>query len=98
MLSVARDLIVHGERPSVALKMSGSLTATALRLVGAGEESGRLALMLDHAATLEASRTEESIRRLVRLIEPTLILAFGGAVALVAAALLQAIYSVRPVS
>ncbi|HVS59769.1 MAG TPA: type II secretion system F family protein [Gemmatimonadaceae bacterium] len=96
MLSAARELIVHGERPSIAFKRTGSLTSTAVRLVRAGEESGRLARMLDHAALLEATRTEETIREAVRLLEPALILAFGGAVALVAAALLQAIYSVRP--
>jgi hypothetical protein len=32
----------------------------------------------------------------VRLIEPLLIIMFGGLVALVASALLQALYSVRP--
>jgi type II secretory pathway component PulF len=32
----------------------------------------------------------------VRLLEPAMIVAFGGIVALVAAALLQALYSVRP--
>jgi general secretion pathway protein F len=98
MLATARELILHGEQPSVAFKTSGALTSTAVRLVRAGEESGRLALMLEHVAMLEAGRTEQSIRAVVRLIEPSLILAFGGAVALVAAALLQAIYSVRPVS
>jgi general secretion pathway protein F len=96
MLSASRELIVHGERPSVAFLRTGSLTPTAVRLVRAGEESGRLARMLDHAAILEAARTEQAVRAVVRLIEPVLILAFGGAVALVAAALLQAIYSVRP--
>jgi general secretion pathway protein F len=96
MLSAARELIVHGERPSVAFKRTDSLTPTTVRLVHAGEESGRLARMLDHAALLEATRTEQAIRGMMRLLEPALILAFGGAVALVAAALLQAIYSVRP--
>jgi general secretion pathway protein F len=95
MLSAARELIVHGERPSVALKRTGSLTPTAVRLVGAGEESGRLGQMLNHAAAIEAARTEQSVRAAVRLLEPALILAFGAAVALVAAALLQAVYSVR---
>jgi type II secretory pathway component PulF len=36
------------------------------------------------------------VKSAVRLLEPSLILVFGGLVALVAAALLQAIYSVRP--
>jgi type II secretory pathway component PulF len=96
MLSAARELIVHGERPSVAFERTDSLTSTAVKLVRAGEESGRLARMLDHAALLEAARTEQAVRGMVRLLEPALILAFGGAVALVAAALLQAIYSIRP--
>jgi general secretion pathway protein F len=96
MLSSARELIVHGERPSAALERTGALTPTTVRLVRAGEESGQLARMLDHAATLEAAQAEQAVRAVVRLIEPALILAFGAAVALVAAALLQAIYSVRP--
>ena len=52
--------------------------------------------MLSHAARLENERATERVRAAVRLLEPMLILAFGGLVALVAAALLQAIYSVRP--
>lgn len=94
-ISLAREHIVHGERPSVALRNAGSLTPTALRLVGAGEESGHLARMLDHAAMIEASRTEQAVRAAVRLLEPLLILLFGGAIAMVAAALLQAVYSLR---
>ena len=36
------------------------------------------------------------VRSLVRILEPAMIIVFGGVVALVAAALLQAVYSVRP--
>jgi general secretion pathway protein F len=67
-----------------------------VRLVRAGEETGRLAELLDHAARIEAERAQEQTRAIVRLLEPGIILAFGGIVALVAAALLQAVYSVRP--
>jgi general secretion pathway protein F len=96
MLLSARELIVHGERPSVALSRTASLTPSTVRLVRAGEESGRLAQMLEHAAKIEANRTEQAIRAAVRLLEPTLIMCLGGVVALIAAALLQAIYSIRP--
>jgi general secretion pathway protein F len=96
MLLAARELIIHGERPSAAFKRTTALTSTTVRLVRAGEESGQLARMFDHAAVLEANRTEQTVRETVRLLEPALILTFGGAVALVAAGLLQAIYSVRP--
>lgn len=95
-LLAAREGIVVGERPSAALARAGAVTPTAARLIRAGEETGRLAPMLVHAAALESERAEHLVRGAVRLLEPTLILAFGGLVAVVAAALLQAIYSVRP--
>lgn len=95
-LLAARESIVEGRRPSDALQAEGALTITAVRLTRAGEETGRLAEMLAHAAALERERSESMVKSAVRLLEPSLILVFGGLVALVAAALLQAIYSVRP--
>jgi general secretion pathway protein F len=92
----ARARITHGERPSQAMEQTGALTPTAVRLLRAGEESGRLAQMFAHVATIEQERAEQAVRSAVRLLEPTLILLFGGVVAFVAAALLQAVYSVRP--
>jgi type II secretory pathway component PulF len=52
--------------------------------------------MLEHAARLERERAELQVKTAVRFVEPALILCFGILVALVAAALLQAVYSVRP--
>jgi type II secretory pathway component PulF len=52
--------------------------------------------MLVHAGQLERDRVLRRVRSAVRLLEPAMIVAFGGVVALVAAALLQALYSVRP--
>jgi type II secretory pathway component PulF len=52
--------------------------------------------MLGHAAHMERERATRSIQTFVSLLEPALIVIFGGMVALVAAALLQALYSVRP--
>ena len=95
-LLAAREHVVHGERVSRALHVMGAMTETTVRLVRAGEESGRLAQMLGHAATIEQERAEQRVRGVVRLLEPALILMFGGIVAFVAAALLQAVYSVRP--
>ncbi len=92
----ARISVVAGARPSAAFLTEDALTSVASRLVRAGEETGALAAMLAHAARLETERATQRVRAAVRLLEPALILAFGGLVALVAAALLQAIYSVRP--
>lgn len=94
----ARAAVIGGEGLARALDATGAMTPTAVRLVRTGEETGRLAAMLEHAARLEAENAERAVRSAVRLLEPTLILVFAGLVALVAAALLQAVYGVRPTS
>ena len=93
---VARESVVVGQGIARALGATRAMTPTAVRLVQAGEETGRLAHMLAHAATLEREQAERKLHAAVRLLEPAMILVFGGIVAVVAAALLQAIYSVRP--
>lgn len=92
----ARNAVIAGSRLSTALVAQSAVTDVAARLIKAGEESGALASMLSHAARLESERASDRVRAGVRLLEPLLILVFGAVVALVAAALLQAIYSVRP--
>lgn len=95
-LRATRGHVISGDRISRALSATSALTPTVERLVRAGEESGELAAMFEHAATIEAERAERVVRSLVRLLEPALIVAFGGLVAFIAASLLQAVYSVRP--
>lgn len=96
-LTDARAGIVAGESVAAALARTRALTPTTVRLARAGEASGKLAAMCGHAARIEAERAETLVTQAVRLVEPALILGFGAIVALVAAALLQAVYSVRPV-
>jgi general secretion pathway protein F len=96
-LLAAREAIAHGDRLSAAVEREGALTPVVVRLIRAGEESGRLAAMLDHASRIEGDRAAQLVRNAVRLLEPALILAFGALVALVAAALMQAVYAARPV-
>lgn len=93
----ARTAVVGGSGLGAALEAEEALTPTAVKLIRAGEETGRLAAMLAQAAKVESARAEQMVRSAVRVIEPALILAFGAMVAVVAAALLQAVYSVRPV-
>ena len=95
-LFAAREQVIGGARIGRALSDAAALTPTAVRLVGAGEETGRLAELLEHAARIERERAQDLTRAAVRLLEPATILVFGAIVALVAAALLQAVYSVRP--
>ena len=65
------------------------------RLVAVGEESGRLADFLGRAADLFERRSVRAVERLVTLLEPAIIVLFGGIVAVVALALLQAVYGVN---
>jgi general secretion pathway protein F len=92
----ARELVIRGQRLASALQETDALTPAAFRLIRAGEESGQLVTMLGQAGRLESARGEQLVRGAVRVLEPSLIILFGGVVALVAASLLQAVYSVRP--
>lgn len=92
----ARDAVVAGHALSFSLRERNALTTTAMRLIRAGEESGRLIGMLQHAAKLDQDHADRLTRGAVRLIEPMLILAFAGIIGVVSAALLQAVYTVRP--
>lgn len=92
----ARERVVRGESVSRALTQETAFTVTAFRLVRAGEDTGRLGSMFLEAARIEHASAQRLVRSAVQLIEPAFILGFGGIVALVAAALLQALYGVRP--
>jgi type II secretory pathway component PulF len=95
-LSRSRERVVQGASLSSALEREGALTPSALQLVTVGESSGRVAAMALGAGNLAAQEAERGIRTLVTALEPALIVAFGGLVAFTAAALLQAVYSLRP--
>ena len=66
-------------------------------MIAVGEASGQLATMTARAGVLMAQDADRSLRTLVGMLEPALVITFGGLVALVAAALLQAVYGLRPV-
>lgn len=95
-LEAARERLEAGDPLGRTFEALEVVTPMAARLVAAGEEGGRLPGMLAFAARLEQSRAERLTRTAVRLVEPTLILVFAGIVGVVAAAMLQAIYAVRP--
>lgn len=96
-LAAARVGITRGESLGRALEDSAALTIAAVRLIRAGEESGRVSAMFLHAARMESERARELTRGAVRLVEPSLILVFGAIVAIISGALLQAVYAIHPV-
>lgn len=95
-LVAARDRVAEGASLSAALAASEAATAVVIQLTAIGEASGRLPPLLVKAADLESQVAERRVQALVTVLEPALIVAFAGVVAFVAAALLQAVYAVRP--
>lgn len=95
-ISRSRERVVQGAALAAALERESALSPTALQLVVVGESSGRVAEMALSAGNLAAQEAERGLRTLVTALEPALIVAFGGLVAFTAAALLQAVYSLRP--
>jgi type II secretory pathway component PulF len=95
-LDRARERVARGEPLATSLAREAALTPSALQLIGVGESSGRLGEMTWRAGDLAAQEAERGLKTLVTFVEPGLIIAFGGLVAFVAAALLQAVYSLRP--
>jgi type II secretory pathway component PulF len=92
-LDAAAERVARGDR--VAESLTGTLPSLAVELLGAGEEGGRLPETCERAARMLEESTGRSLRTLVRLVEPALILAFGGIVGFIALAMLQAVYSVN---
>lgn len=95
-LLLARERVNSGQPLSQALDNTRAVSPTTAKLVRAGEETGRLPSMLTHAAKIEQQGADQVVKTAVRMLEPMLLLTFASVVALIAAALLQAIYSVRP--
>lgn len=89
----AEALVRDGQ--SLAAALAPVLPALARRLLEAGEASGTLSAMAIRAADAADDGVTRRIARAVTLVEPLLILGFGGIVGFVALALLQAIYGLN---
>lgn len=95
-LEVARAEISNGRPVSSALQQARAVTPDVVPLYVVGESTGRLAEMALRASHLASRRAEARLNAGCALLEPALVLLFGVIVAVVAAALLQAVYSLRP--
>ncbi len=92
-LDGAVEAVTHGQRLHTAL--AGTLPPLASELIAVGEESGRLDELCLRIADAYDAEVRRSLRTLVGVIEPALILFFGLVVGFVALAMLQAIYGIR---
>lgn len=90
-----RSRVREGIALRVAVDEGGLYPPILGRLVGVGEQSGRMPEFLLKAADLLEERTERTTQRLAALAEPVMIVFFGLLVGGVALALLQAIYGMN---
>jgi type II secretory pathway component PulF len=92
-LSEAEERVRSGGRVAAALE--GVLPPLAVRLLDAGESGADLAGRATRAADAADAELQRAASTAVALVEPALILLFGGIVGFVALALLQAIYGLN---
>ncbi|HEU0053159.1 MAG TPA: type II secretion system F family protein [Longimicrobium sp.] len=91
----SREEVRAGDRLAAALRRGGIFPFLFVQMVEVGEEGGRLPDMLERAASAMEKELERGLERLLRLVEPAMIVLFGGIVGFVALSLLQAIYGIR---
>ena len=92
-LERATQNVVRGN--GLAPSLLGILSPMAVQLLAVGEESGKLETLALRAASTHDEEVRRRLRTLASLLEPALILLFGGVVGFVALAMLQAIYAVN---
>jgi type II secretory pathway component PulF len=91
----SREEVRAGDRLAAALRRGGIFPFLFVQMVEVGEEGGRLPEMLERAASAMEQELERGLDRMLRLVEPAMIVTFGGIVGFVALSLLQAIYGIR---
>jgi type II secretory pathway component PulF len=92
---VDRASAAVGEGGALAPSLGETLPPMAVQLLAVGEESGRLDELCLRVADAYDGQVRRSVRTMVGLIEPAMIILFGGLVGFVALAMLQAIYSIN---
>ncbi len=80
---------------ALSASVANALPPLAVQLLAAGEASGALAALSARAADALEAETQRELSKAVTLIEPILILGFGGLIGFVALGLLQAIYGIN---
>ncbi len=92
---VDRASAAVSEGSALAPALAGTLPPLALQMIAVGEESGRLEELCLRVADAYDGQVRRTLRTMIALIEPAMILVFGALVGFVALAMLQAIYGIN---
>lgn len=85
----------EGERLAQALAEAGCFPPLAIQLIQIGEETGRLADMLQEIADLQDAETERVLERMLAFLVPGITVAMGALVAFIVAAVMTALVTVN---
>ena len=91
------DRVKEGGRLSRPLAETGIFPPLAVEMVTVGEETGRLDEMLLRVADNYDKAVRNTIKRLISLLEPAMILAMGLVVGFIVVSMLMAIFSINEI-
>ncbi len=96
-ISYTHDRLREGSRLSKSLDETGVFPPMAIQMIGVGEETGRLDEMLIKVAETYEESTKNTVRRIVSLLEPFIILVIGCVVGFIVISMLLAIFSINEI-
>ena len=97
-LPAVREGVKRGEGFAGPLKATDVFPPLAVQMASVGEEAGRLEEMLLKVADVYDQHVKTSVKRLLSLVEPALILALGVIVGFIVVAMLLAVFSLSDVA
>jgi general secretion pathway protein F len=91
----ARDDIKEGNEVSKPLARSGIFPPVVVNMIAVGEKSGQLEEMLTKVSRIMESELDSSLKKLLSLLEPVMILLMGGIVAFIVISILLPIFEMN---
>ncbi|MFC1823019.1 type II secretion system inner membrane protein GspF [Thermodesulfobacteriota bacterium] len=91
----ARDDIQEGKEISRPLARSGIFPPVVVNMIGVGEKSGQLEEMLNRSSKIMEAELENALKKMMSLLEPTMILFMGLVAAFVVIAILLPIFEMN---
>lgn len=91
----ARDDIKEGKEIAKPLSQSGIFPPVVVNMIAVGEKSGQLEEMLNRVSRIMESELETSLKKLMSLLEPIMILLMGGVVLFIVISILLPIFEMN---
>jgi type IV pilus assembly protein PilC len=92
-LQSVREATLAGEALAAALERTGLFPRMVVQIVRVGEETGRLEASLEEMAEHYADEVDYRLKRMMAVMEPTLVIAVGAVVAFIAISVITPMYA-----